>query len=201
MKRLTIHSTPQEELAHHSERSADSLEMANQTLQELNQKDFATPQDLANVVDKLDDVSRVTQENSPKEVVSKLVTSNEKLGILEKNTKEQNDLINSLIDEVRLGALPAQLEGVDALTIGTTDMTETNELLKQISSNTLTETNRLLKELLNKEVQEIPEYPAFPEIPEPKEVDFTQTNRLLQRLIDLEIKDEEISINATLNII
>lgn len=125
-KTLTIHSTPADEQAFHTERAADSLELTNAHLQNLNESSqtHATSSDAQNIASKLDDVSRVTQANHPKDVVAKLdevknegVGTNTKLASLEKQAGENADLIKTLIHEVKSRALPVELVGLEQIVI------------------------------------------------------------------------------------
>lgn len=117
MKRLTIHSTPEEQLAHHSERSAGALDVANQQLQGLNQ----TAQDTKSTLDTL---TQITAEKNNEDVVSKLdevkgesVGANEKLASLERQASENAFLMKTLIREVKSRALPVELVGLEQVVI------------------------------------------------------------------------------------
>ena len=126
MRKPTIHSKPDELLAYHSERSADSLDLANQNLQSLNEtaRNQPTKEDTQNLANKLDDVSRLTQNNHPFEVVQKLdevkdenISANEKLANLERQAEQSADLMKTLIREVKSRALPVELVGMEQVVI------------------------------------------------------------------------------------
>lgn len=170
-----IHQSDQEKQKLATDKTTEAVNVLRETTEQV-ALDKAKSSDIKEVVRAINSIPEA-MDITPnlKEVSNKL----------DEAKGEHKNLMTSLIEEVKNGAFPiTNLDDIENVVIGT-DMTETNKLLVA---------------LLNKEAPKIPEYPAFPEFPEPIQPDFTQTNKLLQKLIDLESKDEEISINATLNI-
>lgn len=105
-----IHQTPEQKLAHHSERSADSLELTNKHLHNLN----ATTLKVATS----DDIKGANLD------------SNERLERLEKQVTLSNKLIEGLLKQIKEQKFSLELEGLEKLVIETDkEALESNKLL------------------------------------------------------------------------
>jgi len=131
MKNLTIHSKPDEIQAYHTERTADSLEVVNSHLHNLNKSNLEIKpilekiaskdeQNLSSLVSKLDEVTKAVKAIPKVEIPE----PKEFPEIEPTDMSETNRLLNALLNkEEKEIEFPEQKE---------VDFTETNGLLKKL---------------------------------------------------------------------
>ena len=120
MKNLNpIHQNPQERQESATEKLAQSIDVTRETIERV-AEDKAKSSDIQEVVEAIKSIP----ESNPFPVVDKLeevrgenVSANEKLANLEKQNSESQDLMKTLIREVKSRALPVELVGMEQIII------------------------------------------------------------------------------------
>lgn len=163
MELAPIHQSPEQKQANATRETTNAVNAVHDAVREVS-RNKATSSDIKEVVKAIENIPKpIEPKEFPSEIAQKL------------------DNIETAIKEIPRTEIPAQKDFPEFPEIKPTDMTETNNLLR---------------ELLKKE-QKFPEYPV-PEFPSIPKTDLSKTENLLQKLLE---RDEEISISAELNIV